>query len=121
MGDKAQTGRFLRNFKEKLKIFDVLFLDDRGKNIKTLAMLEITPIARRKELENLQVEDYSEGPLAEAMYGGGVEMWVFGRMIRQKEIYIKITMGFPGNAVICISFHIAKHPMHYPLRDYNSR
>ncbi len=120
MSDKTQVGRFLRNFKEKMKIFDVLFLQDRGKNINTLVILEITPAARRKALEALRVEDYSEGPLGQAMYGGGAEMWVFGVHLRKKEIYIKITMGIVGSPVICISFHIAEHTMQYPLREQAS-
>ena len=115
MGDSAAVGKFLRNFKEKLKVFDILFLDDRGKNAQTLATLEITPIARRKVLESLEINDYSEGPLAEAIYGGKAEMWVFGRIVKGREVYIKITLGFAGGAVICISFHIAEYPMRYPF------
>lgn len=117
MGDKAQAGKFLRNFKEKMKIFDILFLDDRGKNVQSLATLEITPMRRKQVLESLDVLDYSAGPLAESAYGGGKEMWVFGKEVRSLEIYIKITMGFAGAAVICISFHLAEHPMRYPFRE----
>jgi hypothetical protein len=116
MGDKISTEKFLRNFKTKMKIFDVLFLDDRGKNVNALARLEITPIARKKVLESLKVEDYSDGPFGESMHGGRTEMWVFGRVIRSQEIYIKITMGILGSAVICISFHIAEHPLKYPFQ-----
>jgi hypothetical protein len=117
MGDKVATGRFLRNFKDKLRVFDILFLDDRGKNTQTLAILEITPLARRKVLESLETEDYSEGPLGGAMYGGGAEMWVFGRMVKHREIYIKVTMGMAGAATICISFHVAEYPMKYPFKQ----
>ncbi|MEY3443828.1 MAG: hypothetical protein RLZZ519_2109 [Bacteroidota bacterium] len=117
MGDSAAAGKFLRNFKEKLKVFDILFLDDRGKNVQSMATLEITPMMRRKVIESLVVEDYSEGPLAEAMYGGNAEMWVFGRIVKRQEVYIKITMGGIVSAVICISFHIAEFPMKYPFRQ----
>jgi hypothetical protein len=46
-----------------------------------------------------------------------MEMWVFGKEINKHEIYIKITMGQPNQSVICISFHIAEHPMIYPLKN----
>ena len=120
MNDKAQARKFLSGFHEKMKVFDILFLDDRGKNNSTLALLEISPLARRKILEGLKVEDYSEGPLAESEYGDRAEMWVFGKELKRQEIYIKITMGFPGAAVICISFHIAEYPMRYPFKEPKS-
>ena len=116
MGNKAAAGAFLRNFKAKLKFFDILFLDDRGKNIRTLTQLELTPTARKKVLENLEIEDYAEGPKEESVYGGGAEMWVFGRLVKGQEIYIKITLGVQGSAVLCISFHIAEYSMKYPLK-----
>jgi len=43
-------------------------------------------------------------------------MWVFGKMVRGTEVYIKITMGTFNNSVICISFHLAEHPLKYPLK-----
>ncbi|HPY81926.1 MAG: toxin [Bacteroidales bacterium] len=98
-----------------MKIWDVLFRDDRGKNAKTLIDLELLPIERKNILEKLEVQDYSEGPLVEKLYGGA-DMWVFGKRIKKKEVYIKITMGTVNNSVICISFHIAEHKMNYPLK-----
>jgi len=44
-------------------------------------------------------------------------MWVFGKTIKEKEVYIKITMGVKDNSVICISFHLARHKMNYPLKQ----
>jgi hypothetical protein len=76
--------------------------------------LELRPINRKSILEALQTKDYSEGPLVEKLYGGA-DMWVFGKIIKKKEIYIKITMGAIGCNVICISFHLAKNKMAYPL------
>lgn len=107
--------QFLSDFKTKMKIWDVLFRDDRGKNTQTLSALELKPIERKMSLEHLTVEDYSEGPLNEVLYGGS-DMWVFGIMLKDKEIYIKISMGILGNSTICISFHIAEHKMNYPFK-----
>ncbi len=107
---------FLADFHDKMKIWDVLFRDDRGKNTQTLADLEIRPIDRKRILEALVVTDFSEGPLEERLYGGA-EMWVFGKAVKKREVYIKITLGFPGSSVICISFHIAEYPMKYPFKS----
>src|SRR5690554_6682225 len=115
MSIKEDVVLFLKNFKEKMKIWEVLFRDDRGKNAKTLIDLELLPIERKNILEKLEVQDYSEGPLVEKLYGGA-DMWVFGKRIKKKEVYIKITMGTVNNSVICISFHIAEHKMNYPLK-----
>lgn len=106
---------FLRDFKEKLKIWDILFRDERGKNAQALIELELRPLERKTIIESLQTKDYSEGPLAEILYGGA-DMWVFGKLVKSKEVYIKVTMGFAGGSVICISFHLAKHKMNYPFK-----
>ncbi len=115
MSTVTEIEYFLKDFKEKMKIWDVLFRDDRGKNAQTLLELEIRPIDRKVTLEALEVKDYSEGPLEEKLYDGA-DMWVFGKMVKSREMYIKITMGAPGNCVICISFHLAEYPMNYPLK-----
>lgn len=112
---KQQVKIYLREFKEKMKIWNVIFLDSREKNSQTLADLELMPAERKKVLENLIPEDYCEGPLEETLYGGS-EMWVFGRKIRGKEIYIKITLGKFSTSVLCISFHIAEHSMNYKFK-----
>lgn len=115
MNKKTEVASFLKNFKEKLNFWDVFFRDDRGKNTQTLAELEIRPIERINILEKLEVKDYSEGPLEEKLYGG-TDMWVFGKIVKKREVYIKITMGAMNNSVICISFHLAEHKMNYPLK-----
>lgn len=115
MSTRSEVSEFLKFFKEKMKVWDVLFCDDRGKNMQTLADLELRPIDRNKVLEKLAVEDYSQGPLAETMYGG-TAMWVFGKEVKKSEVYIKITPGLTSGSVICISFHVAEHPMRYPFK-----
>lgn len=115
MSSVAEVALFLKGFKEKMKFWDVLFRDDRGKNTQALVDLELRPIDRKAILEALETKDYSEGPLEETLYKG-TDMWVFGRTIKKKEVYIKITMGALGSSVICISFHLAQHRMNYPLK-----
>lgn len=115
MSIEIDVSTFLRDFKEKMKIWDVLFRDDRGKNAQALVDLELRPIERKVILETLEVKDYSEGPVIEQLYGGS-DMWVFGKVVKKKEVYIKITMGASGNSTICISFHLAQYKMNYPLK-----
>jgi hypothetical protein len=115
MMTEVEVSSFLKDFKAKMKIWDVLFRDDRGKNTQALVELELRPIERQAILEQLESKDYSEGPLEEKLYGGA-EMWVFGKTVKKREVYIKITIGAMNSSVICISFHLAQKNMHYPLK-----
>ena len=116
MATKEQVEDFLKRLKEKIKVFDIIFRDDRGKNLQTLATLEITPTYRKKVILNIEPEDYSEGPIVDTLNKMG-EMWVFGKDVKGHEVYIKITLGLPNSSTICISFHIAEQPMTYPLKN----
>lgn len=115
MSTEKEVSLFLNNFKTKMGIWDVLFRDERGKNAQALAALELRPNERTTVLENLTTKDYSQGPIEEKLYKGSA-MWVFGKTIKKQEVYIKITLGAMGTSVICISFHLAEHKMHYPLK-----
>lgn len=115
MNNEKEVALFLKDFKEKMRFWNILFRDDRGKNTQALVDLEIRPIERKAILESLEIKDYSEGPVEEKLYGGS-DMWVFGRTIKKREVYIKITMGAQGSSVICISFHLAEHKMQYPIK-----
>ena len=116
MATKEQVEDFLKRLKEKIKVFDIIFRDDRGKNLQTLATLEITPTYRKQVILNIEPEDYSEGPIVDTLNKMG-EMWVFGKDVKGQEVYIKITLGQPNNSTICISFHIAEHPMSYQFKN----
>ncbi len=115
MTDKNKVEQFLADFKIKLNIWGILYRDDRGKNAQDLLDLELPPNVRTETIKTLTINDYSEGPIDEILYGGS-QMWVFGKTIKSKEVYIKITLGKQNNRTICISFHIAEHPMIYPFR-----
>ena len=43
-------------------------------------------------------------------------MWVFGKDVKEREIYIKIMLGCADSQTICISFHIAEYPLSYPFK-----
>lgn len=112
---KQEVEKYLTELKVKINVFGILFLDERGKNQQTLHDLEISPAKRKEIILGLKVEDYCAGPLDEKMRGI-LPMWVFGRVVRKKEIYIKISMGIENSNVVCISFHIAEHSLVYPYK-----
>ena len=116
MVTKQQVEDFLKRLKEKIKVFDIIYRDDRGKNLQTLATLEIAPTYRKQVILNIEPEDYSEGPVVDTLNKMG-EMWVFGKNVKGQEVYIKITLGLPNSSTICISFHIAEHSMTYPFKN----
>lgn len=106
---------FLNDFKVKMQFMDIVFLNDRGKNAKTLAILEI-PVTKQKQIvEELEVKDYSEGPIEDTNFVGS-PLWVFGKIVKGHELYIKISMGMPNRSTLCISFHISEFPINYPLK-----
>ena len=114
MTTKEDVEKWLNDLKAKIRIYDIYFIDDRGKNQQALYDLEISPDERKKIISKLTVKDYSEGPLAEKMRGI-LPMWVFGKEVKAKEVYIKISMGSVNKNAICISFHFAEFPMNYPF------
>lgn len=107
---------FLNQFQEKLKIFGIIYRDDRGKNQQALEQLEIVPSYRRVIIESLNVEDYVQGPVVDELNNIG-QMWVFGKDVKNREVYIKIMLGAFGGQTICISFHIAEYPLVYPFKS----
>lgn len=115
MSEIAEVQAFLNDFRFKLDFWGIIFRDDRPKNLQTLLTLDITPLIRREILKSLIPSDYSEGPISETLHAGS-DMWVFGKMVKGKEVYIKITLGLYNQEVICISFHVAESKMKYPLK-----
>jgi len=74
---------FLRLLKVKIRIYGILYYDDRGKNIATLAELEITPNSRDQVIEGLEAADYCYGPIENSLTEDG-ELWVFGKVVKKK-------------------------------------
>lgn len=112
---KEEVQAFLNQFHAKMKIYGILYRDDRGKNQKTLEELEIVPSFRKVVIENLEVEDYVQGPVIDKLNRLG-EMWVFGKDVKGREVYIKIMLGGVNCQTICISFHTAEHPLQYAFK-----
>ncbi len=116
MATRSEVEKFLSQFKVKLDIWGIIFLDVRERNMQALADLNISRFERLDEIRTIQVEHYSEGPIRDVL-NDYAEMWVFGKDVNGIETYIKITLGKPNLKTICISFHQAEHPMNYPLKE----
>jgi hypothetical protein len=113
---REEVEAFLSDFHQKLKIQDVIiYVNERDKNTQTLADLELSRNDLRKHIESLSLSNYSGCPEGQSMYGG-TTMWVFGKIIKGHEIYIKITIGDFNRPVVCISFHFSESPMTYPYQ-----
>ncbi|MDN3607693.1 hypothetical protein [Kaistella yonginensis] len=112
MTTKDEVSQFLRQLKS-VRSVGQLFFADRSVNKQTILDLEITAKQREICINELVLEDYSEGPLDNDQYGSS-PMWVFGKTIKNKEIYIKITVSELN--VICISFHTSQYSMNYPFK-----
>lgn len=106
---------FLGQFNIKAQVYGIRFRDDRPKNRMALAELDITPLQREMIVKSIREQDYVEGPVIDVL-NKEREMWVFGKDVKGREVYIKITLGYEGGQTICISFHLAEHPLAYPFK-----
>ncbi len=114
MACKDEVELFLSNFKSKLNIWGYLLMH-RPKNTDTLLDLELTSQKVKQILLELEPEDFSEGPFEDKILHF-TELWVFGKTIKEKEVYIKIALGQFNEKNICISFHFAEYPMTFPFK-----
>jgi hypothetical protein len=114
MATQEQVRVFLNAFFAKKKSHQILYLD-RNKNLQALLYLGMTRLQRDEIVDSLVPADYYKGPRPDAAFGGA-EMWEFGKVWRNKEIYIKITMGVFGAPVLCISFHEPEREMKLPYK-----
>jgi hypothetical protein len=118
---KEEIRSFLRNFKEiasKGRGIDVVL---RRENFESLAQLGLTKKNRNEEIMTLSLADYSKGPEPDTDRPGDV--WVFGKQIESKDVYIKLKIVQEKDVKIakCISFHPAKYPLDYPYKEKNTK
>lgn len=114
--DRETVDKFLKEFKDKAKVFGIIFRIDRKKNMQALLDLEISAIMREEIIMSLTVEDYYKGPSEDKLNYVG-ELWEFGKSVKKKEVYIKISKGAQSNSPICVSFHLAERRIEYPFKN----
>lgn len=107
---KEQVESFLNDFQTKLSVFNIFF-EQREKNRQALADLEISYSQRIDFVRKIQPEDYVDGPTSDTNDTTRPDYWVFGIKVKEKDVYVKINLGYNNKPVICISFHIAEFPL----------
>jgi len=115
--DKDEVRHFLRTFKE-IAATRRIYIVDREKTDNALIRLGLTRTNCKEEIMSLSVLDYSSGPDPDFSRPGGAPFWVFGKTVKENEIYIKLKVveGASKDSALCISFHIAEEPLSYPFR-----
>lgn len=124
---KAEIEKFLVDIKRILNapnfdvkrdfIFQELRLgddeNDLDNNSNTMLALNYSAEDIVEEIKELRVEHYSE-TIIDCKTDGLVPLYVFGKVIQNREVYIKMRIKVRKNGaefVFCLSFHFAKHPM----------
>ncbi len=120
---KEEVEAFLNEFKEKAKVFGIVYNDDKGENRQTLLDLELFGSKRDEYILNLRPEDYYQGPDENDYDKDEGPVWMFGIGIKKRgkkkklPIYIKIYITkTEGASNYCISFHVAKFEMSFPFK-----
>lgn len=120
---KEEIEAFLNEFKEKAKVFGIVYNEDKGENRQTLFDLELFGSKRDQYIMNLRVEDYYQGPGENDYDEEEGSVWMFGIGIKKRgrgkriPIYIKIFITkTKGASNYCISFHVAKFEMLFPYK-----
>jgi len=116
----TEIATFLKDFK-KIASKDGIFTIPRRKNLESLTDLGLTIKNRYCEIMGLAATNYCKGPLPDDTQSGYV--WVFGKEIEGKEVYIKLKIANVGNKKIakCLSFHKADFPLCFPCKRGNVR
>jgi len=122
MDDKNmdELQKFIRQFLEEFKVLiygNKLSIADHLKNRYALLELGFTGKQRVEIILSLSVLDYSSGPIKD-IYKPGV-YWVFGKIIGNEEIYIKLKIVELDDEeyAICLSFHKSENPLKYPFKN----
>lgn len=117
MADLSQLriALFLKEFKQLVQEGG-LYVVNRSDHQKSLGELGLTKEAGKIEILGLSVTDYCKGPQPDKDKPG--DIWVFGKKIEGREVYIKLKIAQVGTYKIakCISFHAAEQPLCYPFK-----
>lgn len=88
----------------------------RKKNLDSLARLGITREHAKSLVLALRPDQYVSGPSPDKN-DPTREVWVFGICVGEDEVYVKLCVTVSPDRCVCIPFHIAERPLHYPLRE----
>lgn len=116
MTTHEQVEDFLKQIREKAKIFNVVYRP-RDKNLDTLAELDIAPSSRDDYINKLTFKNYYKGPSSDTHSPNRPDYYEFGLVIKGTEVYIKLALNLPNKPVDCMSFHKAERTITYPLKS----
>ena len=116
MVNRDKIEEFLLALNAKILFRDIVFRP-RDKNIEALADLEITPNQRINFIKNLTIEDCFSGPNPNKDEPSKPDYFEFGLMIKNTEIYIKLSLNLPNKPIDCVSFHKAEKTIYYPFKN----
>jgi hypothetical protein len=118
---ETNAREFLKEFKKIMVRGRGLDIIPRRETMKALADLGLTKNNLKEEIMALSVEDYCEGPAPDRDRAG--DIWIFGKQIFGKEIYIKLKIAQVGEEKIakCLSFHPSSYPLCFPCRAKKRR
>ena len=92
------------------------FWNSKIENKSTLLDLDYDLYDVVKILSELDIQNYSE-TVFDSDNDNPPLLFVFGKEISKKEIYIKVKVRVnPERKIVCVSFHWAQHTMLYPYK-----
>jgi len=107
---------FLLTFKKAACRGQGIYLVPRQETLETLLALGLTKRNLEEIVLSLSVDDYSSGPVEDRDRQG--YLWIFGKQVKGRQMYIKLKVVVVSGKVMakCLSFHVAKFPMSFPLK-----
>ncbi len=114
----AMAAAFLKEFKKLSSISEVDIFIKRKDYQESFVELGITISGALDELMSLSIENYCSGPEPDRDKPG-TYIWEFGTTIEGREVYIKLKIVEidAKKYAKCISFHKARYPQCYPLKN----
>jgi hypothetical protein len=87
-------------------------------NKATMTELGFTPADVLSTVMDLQVEDYTRGPVDDVDEERRGIFWIFGKTLKGIEVYIKLRLTELSKlrTLKIVSFHRSDRPMRYPFR-----
>lgn len=111
---EEEVHQFLNKFHAQMLNNEIRFYRHR-KNFEALLHSELSARCREQIIYSLQFTDFYRGPF-EDKYHPGIKYWEFGKCVKGKEWYIKISLGKGDGPVCCMSFHPSERKIHFPFK-----
>src|ERR1700749_2222067 len=105
----------LQRIKAEIQQYGLLVMNKRPHNAQTLADLNMNSSGLKEIVLGLTSYDYCGGPDEDERYPWKV-VALFGKLYKNTELYIKLSVGYDQTPVVCLSFHVAAYPMPYQFK-----